>query len=390
MESLTPFILAAPWGLFGLWVLASLRLPRRVEPVPTGPTTPPTPSVSVIVPARNEARNIEACVGSLARSDFADFEIIVVDDRSDDGTGEMVRALGRENARAIRVLEGAELPDGWLGKPWACHQGAEVATGDVLLFTDADTTHAPDLLARAIASLEADGTEGVSLVGRQLMETFWERLVQPQIFFLLALRYPRLDRVLTRERAGQAIANGQYILVRRSAYDEIGGHGAVRGEVVEDLRFAQVLCAAGHSLSIREAEAQFATRMYTSRAELREGWGKNLYMGALQSAAGVSGLFRALALPGIIGFLLGVWVLPALGLVAAVLGIGGGSMAIWAGHTAGFSLLFWVAGYLRFGAPVWYAALYPLGAAEAALIVLGSWRRGGRVRWKGREYRVSS
>jgi chlorobactene glucosyltransferase len=404
-----PLTYALPWIVFGVLVLARVRLPRRVAAPPPGwtgeyadmgagvsgdlgspawPGTPEAPRVTVIVPARNEALNIEECLTTLTASRYPRFDIVVVDDRSEDGTGELARGLDRGNASSLQVVSGEDLPDGWLGKPWACFQGARVAEGDLLLFTDADTRHAPDLLSSAVASLLDDEADAVSLVGRQIMETFWERLVQPQIFFLLALRYPNLKEPVGPDRAGEAIANGQFILIRSNAYNGLGGHQAVRDEVVEDLRLAQRLCGAGYRLSLREAEHMLATRMYRSLRDLVEGWSKNIYVGARQSASGRAAFLGRLAPPGIVTFLLAAWVLPVVVLGLSAIGILNPRSTIWSGAAAAFGLLFWVTGNLRFGAPVRYALLYPLGAVTAAWVVVRSWTRGARVTWKGREYRV--
>lgn len=142
---LTPLLLALPWVAFAALAVARLRgLPDALPEDVTLPADPPP--VSVVVPARNEAANIVCCLESLAASRYPTFEIIVVDDRSEDGTRELTRSVTPGGARRIAVLDGEPLPEGWLGKPWACWQGARVATGEVLLFTDADTLHGPDLL----------------------------------------------------------------------------------------------------------------------------------------------------------------------------------------------------------------------------------------------------
>ncbi|HSM61679.1 MAG TPA: glycosyltransferase family A protein, partial [Longimicrobiales bacterium] len=152
---LLPLLLATPWLGTLLFLMLRVRLPREI------PERRPSrfPRVSVVVPARNEAANIGACVGSLLEQEYPDFEVIVLDDRSDDGTGDLVRAMGPGGARSLRVLDGEELPAGWTGKPWACWQGARAATGDLILFTDADTVHAPDLLPRAVAAMEEDDAD---------------------------------------------------------------------------------------------------------------------------------------------------------------------------------------------------------------------------------------
>jgi hypothetical protein len=179
---------------------------------------------------------------------------------------------------------------------------------DFYLFTDADTEHAPDLLGRAVAALAEDRAQGLSLIGRQEMQTFGEKLVQPPIFALIGIRFQRLDRVVEPPRWRDAIANGQYILVTRDRYEALGRHAAVRGEVVEDLRMAQELVRTGGRLTIRGAQAASSTRMYTSLADVVNGWTKNLAIGARQAA----GPFAPIAVAGIVTALFVMWILPCL------------------------------------------------------------------------------
>lgn len=361
-----------------------IRFPRPLAPAPGAGPPPSLPRVSIVVPARNEEHNIGRCLAGLTAQDYPDFEVLVVDDRSEDGTAAVVRAHPAGNARRLEVVEGRPLPPGWFGKPWACRQGSDASTGELVLFTDADTVHAPDLLARAVAALREDRADALSLVGRQLMESFWERVVQPQVFSLIALRYPRLDRPVDGGRWRDAVANGQYILLSREALDRLGGHEAVRGEVVEDIRLAQELVRAGGRITVRGAEDVFGTRMYRNLRELVEGWTKNLATGARQAApAGLS----SLALPGLLVHLVGMWLVPPLVLAAAVAGLTGPGLLLWAGAATGMSAVLWMAGSVRMGAPVLYGLAYPLGAAVTAFMIVRSWVRGSRrIEWKGRRY----
>src|SRR6266545_1080565 len=202
--------------------------------------------VSVIVPARNEASTIETIVRSVLGSAYRPFELLVVDDRSTDDTAAILRRLGAEDRR-VRLVPGAPLPDGWYGKPWACEQGYREARGDLLLFTDADTRHHPELLGRAVAALRRERAGLLTVAPHQRCVTFWERLVMPQIWLLLALRYhPRRVNRARRER--DVIANGQFILAPREAYEAVGTHAAVRNEVAEDLALAQSFFRSGRSI----------------------------------------------------------------------------------------------------------------------------------------------
>ena len=181
-----------PWIALVVYLLIKVRLPKPLPEV--GATERASPLVSVIVPARNEERSIRSCVESICASDYPEFEVIVVDDRSDDTTLDLARAIPPNRARRFMVVEGQELPDGWMGKPWACAQGARVAEGDLLLFTDADTVHAPELLGRAVAGIVEDEGDALTLLARQIMGTFWERLVQTHMMAAGLFRYPSLGK----------------------------------------------------------------------------------------------------------------------------------------------------------------------------------------------------
>ena len=379
-----------PWAVTAAIVAFGVREPRALpEPDPKyGPLAVRLPSVRIIVPARNEARSIEACLGSLAAQDYPDFAITVVDDRSTDATGPLARRVRLGNARGIEVMSGKVLPSGWFGKPWACAQGARNTQEEILLFTDADTIHAPSLLRSSVRALVEDKAAAVSLLGRQELGGFGERLVQPQIFTLLGLRYRRLFQPLEREQQRDAIANGQYILVRRAAYEDVGGHGGVRSEVVEDLRLAQLLTGGGHRLSIRGESDRFSTRMYQSLGEVLDGWTKNIAIGARQSA----GPWGRLALAAIVGYVIFVWLVPpvvllGLGVAALVGATEGGLLLAWSAVTTFLGVVAWIGIYRRFDVSVSYALAYPVGAALVGLIALRSgWRGDRRVEWKGRRY----
>lgn len=386
---MTPFLMMLPWlalVVFGVFVV---RIPRALPHVPRAGSD--TPLVSIVVPARNESMNIVSCLESLAVSEYPAFEVIVVDDRSEDATGELARSVDPGRARRLEVVDGERLPEGWLGKPWACAQGAARASGDLLLFTDADTTHGPLLLGKAVAALEEDGADLLTLTGRQLMESFWERLVQPHIFFMMLIRFPDFERTAANDRWRDAIANGQFMLFTRSAYARIQGHESVRDEVVEDLALAQQVKRAGLALRVRSAEADLATRMYRSLTELVNGWTKNIVTGGLQS---FPGWMRPFVPP--VAFTAGIvmWLAAPCVLLLAVTqgltlpGLARGDWIVWAAGTYGLSAALWMHFTVRMGAPAWYGALYPLAAAVGSWIFLRSWARGRTVEWKGRSYRL--
>lgn len=373
-------VLTLPWVGVILFLALVARPPRELPPSGGRQSARP---VSVIVPARNEALNIGACVRSLTASEYPAFEVIVVDDGSEDETADIVRTLARTSPVDVRLVPAGELPEGWLGKPWACHRGAEAARGELLLFTDADTRHAADLLARAVAGLEEERPDLLTVIGSQLMESGWERLVQPQIFMMMLFRFPDLDRTARSSRWRDAIANGQYLLFRREAYEAVGGHAAVRSEVAEDLALAQRVKRAGLRLGIRGARDGLATRMYRSFAELREGWSKNLYVGGLQT---LPPWIRPFTAPLSLAAGIGLWIAPPVVLALSLFGMGDAALLLWSATVCLISLLVW-SGFVReMNVPLGYALLYPLGAAVGAYIFARSWARGRHVEWKGRRY----
>lgn len=227
------------------------------------------PDVSVIVPARNEEASLGACLESLVSQSGVDFEIIVVNDHSTDGTREIA-----ESFSGVRVIEASPLPQGWTGKSNAVACGARDARGQWLLFTDADTVHLPGSLARALAEAKEHHAEMLSYSPEQIAVTFWERAILPVVFSELARQYPPSK---VSDPASQiAAANGQFILIRRETYDAIGGHAAVAGDILEDVALATRVKSAGQKIRFRYAADAVRTRMYRNFAQLREGWTKNL------------------------------------------------------------------------------------------------------------------
>jgi chlorobactene glucosyltransferase len=342
--------------------------------------------VSVIVPARNEAATIATVVRSILDTSYSPFELLVVDDRSSDRTAAIVESLPPDPR--LRLIRGEELPEGWYGKPWACFQGYRHARGDLLLFTDADTRHQPALLGHAVGALEQENAALVTVSPTQRCVTFWERLIMPQIWFLLALRY-HPQTVNRARRASDVIANGQFILTSRTAYEIAGTHAAVRHEVAEDLALAQTYLAKGLKLHFAFAERLMETRMYQSLAHLIEGWSKNIYLGGRRSFPDEP-LRRALV-PVMLVLAMLFWLAPPAVLIAAAGDPALGQVAPPALAATGLSALFWMLICYGIKIPVLYGLAYPMGALMALYVILKStWRGGRRVEWRGRIYKDKS
>ena len=377
-----------PSALGLLWLLPFIPLARLIRREPSLEKVAPAQGhlVSIIVPARNEAAGIADVIESILASTYEPFELIVVDDRSTDDTAAQVEALAAGDDR-VRLVHGAELPKGWYGKPWACFQGYLEARGEALLFTDADTRHAPGLLGRAVGALLKERASLVTVAPRQRCVSFWERVVMPQIWVLLALRYPP-RRVNRATRARDVIANGQFILVRRAAYERVGTHAAVRASVAEDLALAQLFLRQGLRIHFAFAQTLMETRMYRGLRHLIEGWSKNVYLGGRASFPDEPGA-RALV-PLILSVAGLFWLLPLAGLAIGSLAHAGGLLVPSAIATLA-AAVFWVLFTFGMGIPARYGLLYPLGASIMLYIVLRStWRGRHHVEWKGRVYDVES
>jgi chlorobactene glucosyltransferase len=318
-------------------------------------------------------------VRSAAAAQYGALEILVVDDGSTDGTGDIVARLAAapELGGKVRLVPGRPLPAGWFGKPWALVQGYRAARGDLLLFADADTKHEPELVPRAIAALGAERAHLVSVIPRQEVGSFWEALVQPQVFFVLQARVGKLHRINRTRVPWEAIANGQFILTTRRDYEAVGTHEAVKDQVVEDLALAQAYVRAGRDLFLLHAPELMSTRMYRSFGEVVEGWSKNLALGTPLMMPPAAWLRRVA--PAIMWIPSLAWILPPL--LWALTGWTPAAVA------TGFSLATWLLIYKEERAPLAYALLYPFGAVVVAGIMIRSaWRGGRKIEWKGRTY----
>ena len=385
MPRLLPLLLAAPWVVGPIGTLVRARFSRSLDDESAVPPSDPQ-LVSLVIPARNEERNIRRCAESALASSYPRLEVIVVDDHSTDDTGAIASALARADAR-LRVITPDALPAGWFGKQWACSAGAAAARGELLGFMDADTWQSPDLVTRVVNAMRTRGSDLLSVAGIQELGSFWERLIQPQIFAIMLQRFGGTELVNRSRHVSQKIANGQCIWMRRDTYDALGGHAAVKHEVAEDLALAQLWFRAGRTVSLVLGLSQLSTRMYTSLRELIDGWGKNIYAGG-RNAMPLGAVGRAifpllLVTPGLFG------VAPPIVLALGLLGVVGSGATTWAAIATTANVVWWLLVYAWLRLSPVYALLHPLGAAMVLYIALGAIVRGRRVRWKERDYQAA-
>lgn len=371
--------------LFVAIIIRDLQSANRVpllEPVRSQPEQ--LPSLTVIIPARNEANRIERCLMGLADQELPNLDILVLDDNSTDGTAEVVRSFSGRLPR-LRVSSGGALPKGWAGKCWACWQAAQASDAEWLLFLDADTAPLPGMITTLLDYAHSHGLDLLTLLPLLELVSWWERVLMPPFVGLIQAVYP-IDRV-NDPRSSLALANGQCILVRRSAYFAVDGHRAVRDSVLEDVRLAQTIKGAGYRMEAVGGPELMRVRMYTRFSEVAQGLRKNAMAGYRAGGtlrSGVGGARQAL-------LAFGPLTLIVAGLLLAILGWPESSALLICG--AGLLILtlsYWgyVVHRLHGLSPIW-ALLYPFGtlcyfmlAGQAFWSIL----RGQGVTWKGRSY----
>lgn len=373
-------------GVMVNWMaMPELRRRRREKGIEEAPR------VSILVPARDEERNIERCVRSLLAQDYPDFEVLVLDDQSSDGTASILSRLGLSE-EAGTLLRGRELPAGWVGKNWACHQLQEAASGEYLFFTDADTEHEPGMVS-AMVELSREHVAGlVSAWPEQITESFGEKLVVSLLPFVGGLLYPhgllRLMgmwpwmRGLVPEgmRRLFGAANGQALLFLRRDYEVVGGHEGLRGHLVEDIAFGRAFAERMGEEGLWWVNVNGAglvrCRMYRNFGEVWEGFTKN-------SRAAFEGRRFSFWICGV------MWVVWMAG--PFVWAMAGGKWAWYGCFEVGLIYVMRVMVCLWMGGSWWSVWLHPVAALVSAAIGLNSWRKsvGSGVSWKRRVYSVN-
>ena len=246
-----------------------------VKKVDRYPDSAECPRVSVIVPARNEERNILACVSSLLCQDYPSFEVIAVNDHSEDRTVKILSALQEGHPR-LSMLDCVALPAGWTGKNWACHEGYRQAQGELILFTDADTQHAPHFLRKAVAAILHEQADLLTVIPRFATISLAEKAIMPLLIWLAYCVFPLALMNRNRLRI-VSYSNGAFLMFRRDAYQKIGGHAAIRDNVIDDLTLGRRIRQAGMRCVALNGAAALQCRMYTGMQEIYSGFAKNLF-----------------------------------------------------------------------------------------------------------------
>lgn len=343
------------------------------------PTIRSGPFVSVIVPARDEERSIARCLESLRGQDYADFEVIVVDDQSSDATALIAAGFAARDPR-VRLVCGDPLPEGWLGKQHALSQGAAVARGEILVLTDADTVHSPDSISWAVTNLQHQHADVLSGYIEQEYGSFGEDLIVPTMYAMMLL-LPLL--LLPRTRNPRiAFAIGQYVVIRRDALDAVGGFGAISESIVDDMSMAIRMKESGYRNVFLDAKRVVSCRLYRGYRDAFHGIARSIY----SSLGGQP--FTAVAVGAII---LAVIVWPTSTVLLSALNLEAPSAAL-AMSAALFAMLWALVAWDR-DVPFVGFVLYPLVFLNLVAILgvsMVSTGFGRGMNWKGRTVRAAT
>ncbi|MBI1851079.1 MAG: glycosyltransferase [Planctomycetes bacterium] len=369
-------------GICATWTFNLARGLRAARATPTIIPESPKPGevfppLSIIVAARDEESGIRKVVDSLLAQEYPDFEVIVADDRSQDATPRILADIARRDGR-LRILRIEALPEGWIGKSHANAMAAASASGELLLFTDGDVVHERASTASAVRELERRQLELLSPLPRIERGVLAESIVLPVFAALITMRYPA-HRVNDPKKP-TALAAGGFLLVSRRAYDSVGGHSAIRGEMIDDVTLATRLKSAGCRIAIANGCRLARTRMYESTADLWEGMTKSAFAGVGRRVG--------------VAFLASAWiVILGIGAVTALtigLATGNRLAAGLAAVALGMQLLYHLELQRVLGHPRLFALATPLGYVFYATGLVASALRtrfGRGVTWKGTRYR---
>ncbi|MCB9849980.1 MAG: glycosyltransferase [Phycisphaerales bacterium] len=383
-------LVGVTWSLRHFAISRARRTNRRLAPDSHPKFAADAPRLSVIVAAKDEEKNIGTCVHSLLDQDYPNYEVVAVNDRSDDATGEILDTLQREHPDLVRALHVKHLPDGWFGKNNAMRLGVSAATGEWFCFIDADCRQiSRSTLTVAMREAQSAGADFLSVLPVLETLSFWERVIQPVCTAILVIWFN--PEKVNNPKSKAAYANGAFMLMSREHYNAIGGHDAVRTELNEDMHMARITKEVGRRLLVVESDGLYLTRMYASFGEAWRGWSRIFY--------GVFKTFRRLL--ATLALVLFASVFPWVSFVIALIGYAVANEA--SARDWGIALVLTSAVVVilesviyRFmslmRAAPWAWMTYPVGAVLGVGMILAAMRKlvGGRTTWRGTTYRGES
>ena len=353
--------------------LANMRYLRRLYSYPAPPAWP---SCSVLVPARNEENNIGRCAGGLLAQDYPDFQVIVLDDNSTDRTWQILQEFAAKDPKLI-LIKGKPLPDNWLGKHWACHQLAQVADGELMVYVDADTYHEPGMLRGAAAAIIYEKAALISALPRQIVVSWSEMLSIPAFYLGMLCGVPLELTRLQRNPLLFAIL-GQFLVFRRDTYDAAGGYAAVRHNVVDDIAIGRRVHAMGLKYKLLDGDGLVSCRMYSNFEQVWKGLTKSTF-----ATFNFDPYFLTLMWILVIIFFVSPPVVLVIGLAQPQVPV---EITAMAGIAVFLNLVLWTVSHLRFHFPLYLILIYPFSAIFMTVVALASMilTIQGKALWKGR------
>ncbi|WP_018963420.1 glycosyltransferase [Coprothermobacter platensis] len=333
------------------------------------------PRVSILVPARNEEENIAKCVQSLLLQDYTNYEVLVLNDGSEDGTGKVLSMMANTDER-LQVIESADpLPEGWTGKNWACHRLFLQSTGDILIFTDADTFHSPKTITTMVQEMQRQDLSFISGIPREVVVSFGEKITVPFISYSIVSIFPLFLSYFSPIFSSLSVANGQFMMFNRHSYERIGGHAAVKGEIVEDIELAKLVRSHGLRMyTSYNLSGLVSCRMYGGFKEAFNGLSKSYFA-----------LFSLRIIPSIF-----VWTWMFLVAVYPFIALIRPPDTLLAICTIIMTTLIWLGTSIDYKLPRYVVLFHPLITVVNSVIGFHSIAQGctGNTSWKGRTINV--
>ncbi|WP_422660916.1 glycosyltransferase [Paenibacillus sp. EC2-1] len=369
-----------------LFVIWNVRQMPKLEKTNNFKESDRSPLISILIPARNEERNIGECLASLVQSNYKNLQILVLDDRSEDRTPEIVKSFASQDER-IKLIEGSPLPSGWAGKVFACHQLSRHAAGEWWLFMDADARVAPDGITSTLQLAKKQGRGLITGFPYQEVRTFFEKLIVPLMTFTIACHLP--VRLVRKSRDPKFVAaHGAFMFINRESYRVSGGHSAIKDQIVDDMALARRMKEVGEPVTLAYVHTSISMRMYHNSKEVWNGFRKNIYAGL--------GRRISLLLPILITYFM-LYVLPSLLLLVFLLDwiispnspVATSEMFFWATACMLLGMGVKFAADRNSGQPGWLSICMPLSTMLLILLALDSCRgaySSKGYQWKGRKY----
>jgi chlorobactene glucosyltransferase len=355
--------------------LRSLRKPKSNVELPV-----PAPLISILIPARNEEANIGACLESLRRQDYPNFEILVLDDSSTDGTADILARITAEDSR-VRVLQGKPLPQGWAGKPFACHQLAQEARGSWLLFTDADTVHAPSMLRTVLGAAIVSRAALISGFPYQRNNSILQKTIMPILFYFMLFCLLPFWWLQRSRGTMPSVAIGQFLFFSANEYRNIGGHEAVKSRILEDVWLGREVSRHHYKQLTLDLSSLVSCQMYREFGTMWQGITRWFYMAASLSVVSLVAMIFVVLMLFLAPFL---WLVYGLLLAQPAFG--------WEVLVTLQVAIVFLARFLagrRFSQPKTSVILHPIGMAFLILVCFYAsyqYLTGAGVKWKGRMY----